>query len=224
MALLVILLLIIPIPSWSQGSTELQQAFLDLSNDGVLMNIAAHPDDEDGAALAYYRMKHGVKTYSVMFTRGEGGQNEKGPELYEELGVLRTEEMRAAAKMIGADPVFLNLVDFGFSKTATETFEKWGGRTEVLRRLVYFIRKLKPDILFTNHNTIDGHGHHQAVAITAIVAFDAAADSLFFPEQLREPGVGLWQPRKLYFRNFSRTDETSDVANAVDEVNSSLQM
>lgn len=220
MVLLLILLLISSIQVWSQGSIELQQAFLDLSNDGVLMNVSAHPDDEDGAALSYYRMKYGVKTYSVLFTRGEGGQNEKGPELYEELGVLRTEETKAAATIIGAEPLFLNLVDFGFSKTATEAFGKWGGRTEVLRRLVYFIRKLKPDIIFTNHNTIDGHGHHQVVAITAIAAFDAAADSTFFPEQLREPGVALWQPRKLFFRNFSQSDQTADVANAIEEVDS----
>ncbi len=224
MVLLLVLVFTSSLQVHSQSSVELQQAFLDLSNDGVLMNVVAHPDDEDGATLAYYRMKYGVKTYSVLFTRGEGGQNEKGPELYEELGVLRTEETRAAARIIGTEPCFLNLVDFGFSKTATETFEKWGGRTEALRRLVYFIRKLKPDIIFTNHNTIEGHGHHQAVAITVIVAFDAAADSTFFPEQLREQGVALWQPRKLFFRNFSQTDQTADVVNAIEEVDSARHL
>ena len=34
----------------------------------VVMNLSAHPDDEDGATLAYYRFKYGVKTYSVCFT------------------------------------------------------------------------------------------------------------------------------------------------------------
>jgi hypothetical protein len=51
----------------------------DVSNDFVVMDVSAHPDDEDGSSLAYYRMKYGAKTYSVLFTRGEGGQNEKGP-------------------------------------------------------------------------------------------------------------------------------------------------
>ncbi len=200
-------------------SVELSQAFLDLTNDAVVMNISAHPDDEDGATLAYYRMKYGVKTYSILFTRGEGGQNEIGPELYEELGVLRTEETVLAGEILGADVDFLNLQDFGYSKTATETFQKWGGSYEVLRRLVFVIRKYKPDVLFTNHNTIDGHGHHQAVAITAIAAFDAAADSTLFPEQLLLPGVTIWQPRKLYFRNFGRVDQTADVVNQIGEVN-----
>ena len=119
-------LFVIPTLMVAQPPVELQQAFLDLNHDGVAMCISAHPDDEDGATLAYYRMKYGVKTYSVFFTRGEGGQNEKGPELYENLGVLRTEETRMAATLQGTEAYFLNFMDFGFSKTATETFRKWG--------------------------------------------------------------------------------------------------
>ncbi len=199
-----------------------KQAFLDLSNDGVVMNLSAHPDDEDGSTLAYYRMRYGVKTYTVLFTRGEGGQNEIGPELYEELGVLRTAETEAAGKILGAQVRFLNFYDFGYSKTATETFAQWGGTQEVLRRLVYVIRKYKPDVLFTNHNTVDGHGHHQAVAITAIAAFDAAADSTMFPEQLRLPGVSLWQPRKLYFRIFRTDAQRPDVVHAIADTNAAM--
>jgi len=198
---------------------ELQQAFLDLSHNGVIMNISAHPDDEDGATLAYYRMKYGVKTYSVFFTRGEGGQNEIGPELYADLGVIRSEETRRAAEIQRTEAFFLNLMDFGYSKSADETFEKWGGKRAVLRRLVYFIRKIKPDIIFTNHNPSTGHGHHRAVAITALTAFDSSSSPILFPEQLELPGVHLWQPRKLFFRAFNRGGEQIDVSNAVGEVN-----
>lgn len=198
-------------------SIALHQAYLDLRSDAVLMDVSAHPDDEDGATLALYRMKGGVRTYSILFTRGEGGQNEKGPELYKDLGVLRSAETEAAGKILGTQVRFLNFMDFGFSKTATETFRVWGGQMEALRRLVYVIRRYKPDVLFTNHNTIDGHGHHQAAGITAIVAFDAAADSTLFPEQLREPGVTIWQPRKLFVRTFGRAGQSSDVVNAVED-------
>ena len=197
---------------------DVRQALLDLGNDSVLMDLSAHPDDEDGATLAYYRMKYGVRTYSILFTRGEGGQNEKGPELYEELGVLRSAETREAGAVLGTEVHFLNFLDFGFSKTATETFQKWGGEEEAIRRLVYVIRKYKPDVLFTNHNTIDGHGNHQAVAITAIAAFDLAADSTYRPEQLREPGITLWQPRKLFFRAFGRFETAADVSNDINAV------
>lgn len=204
---------------FAQESIELAQAFLDIQNDAVVMNISAHPDDEDGATLAYYRMKFGVKTYSILFTRGEGGQNEIGPELYEELGVLRTKETQEAGAILGAEVHFLNFKDFGYSKTATETFKKWGGPAEPLRRLVFAIRKYKPDVIFTNHSTVEGHGHHQVVAITAIAAFDAAADSTYFPEQLKIPGISIWQPRKLYARNFGRSDLTADVVNQIGETN-----
>ena len=208
----------------AQPSVDLQQAFLDLSHDGVLMCISAHPDDEDGASLAYYRMKYGVKTYSVFLTRGEGGQNEKGPELYEDLGVLRTAETQAAGRIQGAEVYFLNFMDFGYSKSATEAFQKWG-RREVLRRLVFIIRKVKPDVIFSSLNTIDGHGHHQAAVVSAIAAFDAAADSTFAPEQLTLPGITLWQPKKLFIRNVNRPDigfsdwGKYDVVNNIEEVN-----
>lgn len=201
-----------------EESSALRQALRDLSHDGVLMNLSAHPDDEDGASLALYRKRYGVRTYSVLFTRGEGGQNEKGPELYEELGVLRSLETERAGRILGTEVHFLNLLDFGYSKTASEAFRKWGGQEEVLRRVVYAIRKFKPDVIFTNHNTIDGHGHHQAVAITALAAFDAAADSSYFPEQLREPGIALWQPRKLFFRAFGRFEGAADVANPINDI------
>ena len=217
-----LLVILVPIALRAQEqSIDSRQALLDLSQDGVLMDISAHPDDEDGATLAYYRLKYGVRTYSVLFTRGEGGQNEKGPELYEELGVLRSRETEEAGRVLGAEVHFLNFMDFGYSKTASETFQKWGGEREALRRLVYVIRRYKPDVLFTNHNTIDGHGNHQAVAITAIAAFDAAADSTFFPEQLREEGITVWQPRKLFFRAFGRSEPVADVSIDINALDSS---
>jgi LmbE family N-acetylglucosaminyl deacetylase len=218
----IVLCVMLALRAFAQDTARLNlyQALLDLSQDGVLMDLSAHPDDEDGASLAYYRMHFGVKTYSILFTRGEGGQNETGPELYEELGVLRSRETKAAGRILGAEVHFLNLLDFGYSKTASEALRKWGGQTEVLRRLVYVIRKYKPDVIFTNHNTIDGHGHHQAVAVTAIAAFDAAADSTMFPDQLREPGITVWQPRKLYSRIFRIGSSPADVSNPIDEVDS----
>jgi len=176
----------------------------------TLMNLSAHPDDEDGATLAYYRYKYGVKTYSVCFTRGEGGQNEIGPELYADLGVLRTVETERASHIIGSELYFLNFVDFGFSKTAKETFDIWG-KDETVARLVYIIRKLKPDVLFTNHDSTSGHGNHQAVGIAALEAFSLAANPSYHPEQLKEPGVGLFQPKKLFMRVFSQRDTSVKV-------------
>ncbi len=177
--------------------TALGQALLDVGTDLRLMCVAAHPDDEDGATLTLYRKKYGYETYAVIGTRGEGGQNEIGPELYEELGVIRTFEMMRAAEITGAQLRFLNLPEFGYSKTADETFEKWG-REETLRRLVRVIREVKPDVIITNHGAAKDHGHHQALGAALVEAFDAAADPAAFPDLADT--YGTWQPARLYRR------------------------
>ena len=170
----------------------------------VLLCVAAHPDDEDGATLAYYTNLKGVDAYSIFYTRGEGGQNEIGPQLYDELGIIREQETKSAAKILGTAPVFLGFLDFGFSKTAKETFRMWGGEDSVLARIVYIIREIKPDVVITNHDTITTmprrqHGNHQAAGVTIFEAFDKAADPTYHPEQLKD-GITTWQIHKLYFR------------------------
>src|SRR6266550_1754419 len=96
----------------------LHQALLDLTNPFTVMCIAAHPDDEDGTTLTVLRRKYGVHTVSLFSTYGEGGQNAVGPELYEQLGVIREQETRKAALIQGSEPYFLSFKDFGYSKSA----------------------------------------------------------------------------------------------------------
>ena len=178
-------------------NAQLHQALLDLTNSWTVMCVAAHPDDEDGSSLTVLRRKYGVHTVSLFSTFGEGGQNAVGPELYEDLGVIRARETMAAAEVQGSEPHFLGFRDFGFSKSAEETFRAWGER-EILRRMVLQIRRLRPDAIITNHDTTSGHGHHQATGRVVLQAFDAAADPKQFPEQLSE--VGAWQVQRLFVR------------------------
>ena len=180
----------------------------------TILCVAAHPDDEDGATLAYYSKLKGYNAYTVFYTRGEGGQNEIGPELYDELGKIREQECYNAAEIQGSHPLFLGELDFGFSKTAKETFKMWGGKDSVLARIVYFIRLLRPDVVISNHDTITTkpkrqHGNHQAVGITIYDAFDKAADPNYHTEQLTG-GLTPWQIKKLYFRVFD-TSKVNDV-------------
>ena len=178
---------------------ELHQALLDLTNPWTVMCIAAHPDDEDGTSLIVMRRKYGAHTVSLFSTFGEGGQNAIGPELYEELGAIRVRETMAAAEIQGSEPYFLGLKDFGFSKSADEAFRVWG-HDEALRRMVLQIRKLRPDVIITNHSvTNNDHGHHQATARLELEAFDAAADPKRFPEQLKTD-VTTWQVQRLFVR------------------------
>src|SRR5437879_6645565 len=183
----------------SQDRVALYQALLDLTNPWTVMCVAAHPDDEDGTSLIVMRRKYGAHTVSLFSTFGEGGQNAIGPELYEELGAIRARETMAAAEIQGSEPHFLGLKDFGYSKTADEAFRFWG-HEEGLRRMVLEIRKLRPDVIITNHSVLtNDHGHHQATARMIVEAFDAAADPNKFPEQLKD-GVTTWQVQRLFVR------------------------
>ena len=189
----------------------------------VVMNLAAHPDDEDGLTMAYYRGHQDAVVYSVIATRGEGGQNEAGPDLYERLGAIRTAETEAAARILGTRVVYLNRYDFGFSKHADEAYAEWSapragfweardadlevdaGRDALVADVVRLVRRFKPDVLFTNHDTTTAwpdaqHGHHQALGNAAYRAFHLAADPAYRPDQLEDDGTDLWQPSRLFVR------------------------
>ncbi|MGB9181308.1 MAG: PIG-L family deacetylase [Pyrinomonadaceae bacterium] len=181
------------------AEVALYQSLLDLNNPWTVMCVAAHPDDEDGATLTVLRRKYGAHTISLFSTFGEGGQNAIGPELYEELGAIRARETLAAAEIQGSEPHFLGLQDFGFSKSATEAFRVWG-HNEALSRMVREIRRLRPDVVITNHDTVSGHGHHQATGRLVLEAFDAAADPARFPEQLSREGLSVWQVKRVFVR------------------------
>ncbi|HVS80236.1 MAG TPA: PIG-L family deacetylase [Pyrinomonadaceae bacterium] len=208
-----------PAPVAAKQSQEdriaLYQALLDLTNPWTVMCIAAHPDDEDGTSLIVMRRKYGAHTVSLFSTFGEGGQNAIGPELYEELGAIRARETMAAAEIQGSEPYFLGLKDFGYSKSADEAFKFWG-HDEALRRMVLQIRKLRPDVIITNHSaTNNDHGHHQATARLELEAFDAAADPNRFREQLKE-GVTVWQVQRLFVRVRGNQNQTDNAGITVD--------
>src|SRR5262249_10912864 len=195
----------------SDDRVALYQALLDLQNPWTVMCVAAHPDDEDGTSLIVMRRKYGAHTVSLFSTFGEGGQNAIGPELYEELGAIRARETMAASEIQGSEPHFLGLNDFGFSKSAAEAFKFWG-HDEALRRMVLEIRKLRPDVIITNHSTASNdHGQHQATALMVVEAFDAAADANKFPEQL-SGGVTTWQVQRLFVRQRGNQAPAADAS------------
>ena len=170
--------------------------------DGVkrVLVVAAHPDDEDTALLTTLARGWGVEAAYFSFTRGEGGQNLIGTELGEGLGIIRSGELLAARSIDGAQQFFGRAFDFGYSKTAEETFGKWP-RERVLSDLVWTIRRFRPHVLITmwSGTERDGHGHHQVSGILTHEAFEAAGDATRFPEQVAA-GAEPWAPLKLYRR------------------------
>lgn len=196
-----------PLPQ-DTGKTGLLEALLHLRNTGRLMHTTAHPDDEDGGMLTYMSRGQGVHVLQLTLNRGEGGQNRTGSGLFDELGMLRTLELLAADHNYGVEQRFTRVVDFGFSKTPEETFEKWGGHDIALGDMVRIIRKFRPDVIVSRFQGAprDGHGHHQASGILSREAFHAAADPKRFPEQIAE-GLLPWQAKKLYTDNVREGEE-----------------
>jgi hypothetical protein len=161
-----------------------------------VLYVTAHPDDENNAVLVALSRGRGVATALLTLTRGEGGQNAIGPELFEDLGVLRTAELDAVHRYDGAAQFFTSAYEFGFSVSLEETLARWG-KEETLGDVVRVVRLFRPDVILTMPLEARGHQHHTAAARLAAEAFRAAADAARFPEQLRE-GLRPWQARKLY--------------------------
>jgi len=188
-----------------RGAAGLGQAVRRLGVIGSVLHTGAHPDDEDSGLLAYLARGRQARTAYLSLTRGDGGQNLIGPELYEALGVIRTEELLAARRLDGAGQFFTRAFDFGFSKSKDEALSKWN-REEVLRDMVRVIRTFRPLVIASAWSgpPRDGHGHHQAAGTLTQEAYKAAADPLRFPEQIAE-GLPAWKALKLYQRTAVRS-------------------
>jgi len=194
-------LFIDPLPQ-DTGESGLKEMLLRLRTTARLMQTTAHPDDEDGGMLTLESRGKGVTALLLTLNRGEGGQNKVGSNLFDVLGVLRTLELLGADRYYGVEQRFTRVADFGFSKTAEETFQKWQGHDIALADMVRVIRTFRPDVLIARFSGTerDGHGHHQASAILTQEAFRAAADPNRFPEQIKQ-GLLPWQAKKLYIGN-----------------------
>lgn len=175
------------------------------------MNTGAHPDDETTGMLAALGLREGFALSFACANRGEGGQNDIGTEVTEDLGTLRTAEMEQAADVLGMNLYWLSespedsIFDFGFSKSGKETLAKWG-YDRTLARFVDIIRSEKPDIICPTFLDVPGqHGHHRAMTELAHVVMNAAADPDFAGSTLP-----VWQVKKLYLPAWSGAGQSYD--------------
>ena len=183
-----------------RGASGLTRWLHSLRTRASVLMITAHPDDEDGGMLAFETRGAGARAALLTLNRGEGGQNAMSPDLYDALGLVRTEELLAADRYYGVDQYWTRVVDYGFSKTREEALEKWG-HDRVLSDVVRVIRMTRPLVItatFVGAAT-DGHGQHQLSGEMAQEAFLAAGDPTKFPEQIQE-GLRPWSPLKVYAR------------------------
>ncbi|HTB10307.1 MAG TPA: PIG-L family deacetylase [Bryobacteraceae bacterium] len=183
-----------------RGGAGMSRLLRSLQTRASLLLFTAHPDDEDGGMLAYETRGLGARAGLMTLNRGEGGQNVMSMDLYDALGLVRTQELLVADRYMGVDQFFSSVIDYGFSKTREEALEKWG-HDRVLSDSVRVLRMTRPLVVasvFVGAPT-DGHGNHQVAGQMAQEAFTAAGDPTKFPEQLRE-GLKPWTPLKVYAR------------------------
>lgn len=187
-----------PDPTLERGIAGVALGLRQLQGVKRVLLIGAHPDDEDTALLTALARGQGAETAYLSLTRGDGGQNLIGPELFEGLGVVRTGELLAARALDGGKQYFTRAFDYGYSKSADEALDAWP-RDELVRDVVWVVRTFRPQVIVSvfSGTPADGHGQHQASGIVAQEAFEAAADPTRFPD-LAAHGAEPWQAAKLY--------------------------
>ena len=186
----------------AQSSADIFERLNKLKVCNTVLYVAAHPDDENTRLITWLSKEKKYRTVYLSLTRGDGGQNLIGTELGAELGMIRTRELMAARSIDGGEQFFTRAFDFGYSKRPEETLNIWE-KEKVLEDFTGLIRQLRPDVMICRFppDSRAGHGHHSASAILAKEAFEAAADPLRFPQQVKEYGV--WKVNALYWNTFN---------------------
>jgi len=182
---------------WS--SAEIYSEIEKLNFLGSVLYVAAHPDDENTRLISHFSNEVNARTAYLSLTRGDGGQNLIGPELREQLGMIRTQELLAARKIDGGEQFFTRANDFGYSKTPQETLDIWD-KKEVLSDVVWILRKFRPDVVinrFDHRTPGTTHGHHTSSAMLSVEAFKLAGDPASYQDQLSL--VEAFQPKRLFF-------------------------
>jgi len=179
-----------PAPGTGPGLPETIEAIDSARVTTRILYITAHPDDESATLLTYLARGLHAHVALLTLTRGEGGQNDLGPEQAPQLGLIRTQELLAATRGYGIQLFFGSAPDFGFSKTPEETEKVWGDA--VLEEMVRVIRTFRPNIVINGWGGVHGgHGHHQTSGLWTPRAVELAADAKAFPDLLRE-GLQPW--------------------------------
>jgi LmbE family N-acetylglucosaminyl deacetylase len=182
----------------NSGHIALGLAVRKLGVYGAFLQAPAHPDDETNALFAMFTHGMGLRSIDLQNNRGDGGQNEIGPELFRDIAVLRTAELLSAHRIDGAEQYFTRAIDYGYSFDPQEVIQKWG-REDIVGDYVRLLRTLRPDVVLTMN--IQGRGGdraHEATTVLFREAYYAAGDPSKYPEQIRQ-GLRPWQAKKLYF-------------------------
>jgi LmbE family N-acetylglucosaminyl deacetylase len=209
-----------PAPGTGPGLPETIEAIESARITTRILFVTAHPDDESGATLTYLARGLHADVALLTLTRGEGGQNDLGPEQAPQLGLIRTQELLAATRAYGVRLYFTRAKDFGYSKTPEETERIWGD--QVLEDMVRVIRAFRPNVVINGWGGVHGgHGHHQASGLLTPRAVQLAADSSFKlrGSSAEEEDLAPWGDRKpVIVVDLDRSDAPKGYLLPVDEI------
>lgn len=177
--------------------------------------MMAHPDDPDffcGGTLALWASQ-GSEIRYVLATSGDKGSNSAEVES-DALMVLREEEQRAAARVVGArEPIFLRHRDGELADGPI-----------LQRELVRAIRMFSPDVVVTTDplrfyagSRRVNHADHRVIGSAVLAAvFPAAGNPRFFPELLDIEGLAPHNPRELLLARAHEPDTEVDISAMID--------
>jgi LmbE family N-acetylglucosaminyl deacetylase len=162
---------------------------------GRLLCLLAHPDDETfgpGGTISKYSDK-GVETFLATATRGEAGMLGDPPvATRENVGDVRAEELRVAAKVLGIKEIyFMGFIDGTLSEIEDDS---------LLERAVYTIRKFRPHVIITfGPGGISGHPDHKTISRVTTDAYEISSDPDAYAHQFDNQVKSPWEPLKLYY-------------------------
>ncbi len=178
-----------------------------------LLAVLAHPDDESfgmGGTLALYAQR-GVEVHLVCATRGEAGEVDPDClEGFSSIAERRVSELRCAAGILGLNGLyFLDYRDSGMLGSPDNQHPQALAAAhleEVAAQVVYYIRKLRPQVVIT-FDPIGGYKHPDHIAIhkATVRAFNVAGDPGWRPPTALPEDLPPYQPQKLYFHVFPKT-------------------
>ena len=206
-----------PAPGTGPGLPETVEAIENARVTTRILYITAHPDDESAAVLTYLARGLHAEVALLTLTRGEGGQNDLGPEQAPQLGLIRSQELLAATRGYGVKLFFTRAKDFGFSKTPEETEKVWG--EEVLQDMVEVIRAFRPTVVINGWGGVHGgHGHHQASGVLTPKAVQLAADPNFKAHASAQEDTPWGDRRPVLLLDVDRGEKPQGYLLPVDDV------
>ena len=218
----VLLVSVAPLPAQRpfSGAAELEESLHKLNELGTVLHIAAHPDDERTAVLAYFARGRHMRTAYLSLTRGEGGQNLIGSEQGAQLGIIRTQELLAARRSTARSSSSRAPSISDSPRPPTRRMQKWG-HDRILSDVVWVIRRYRPDVIILGsaaRRAMDT-GSTRSSAILGKEAFDSGGGSEAVSRTVevraavagQAPGAG-GEVRRLWFGGARRRLPPADAA------------